>query len=575
MIRCGTSRGSRFANLLIAGRQKYVTTSTSHEPKSKSKSVPVFSNALGMRQDAHIGESALNWRDEKPLEDLDGVHELLSSVFDIPINDQSEDGSQTETSVSTGGAMSLRNGPIMEEAAKEADGRNLVDGVQGDETTLKGKGVFKEQSVSLSEPPDLPMSPFMIPGYFDSKEKYHRAKAPPSKNPTAFQKQLSRNPYALALATPVRSCQLTKTNLPNFFLQDFSLMAHPDTDEPWWVPGKLTTKYRRTEPSTDEELSPNSSPGKVDVYPERNLVDTETRPSSLNEGLREPGLENTVSRDHTVKPTIPPALKPIDSQLSPTSTPRPATDIPKLGPTNWLLSRQGLIRAMQDPASGYGPEPWKRFSGVLQQSYLPRKIIQCANWRSDMDAFILELMRRRTREALEDLPALERGYVLGCNTWGQALKPGRQSAVILWTGPEISDGEIDDEAMPQVHGPPEFATVDIKPSDSKSPDARKRSKIPVHNLRRLLGRSHLQRLRAKCHIYNKELVILKDKRRVVDVLLRLWKLQGYMAHHEEFFTVDDAEHTLEVLMASNRALNSKAFRGSPKQKQTEDIVEAG
>jgi hypothetical protein len=48
------------------------------------------------------------------------------------------------------------------------------------------------------------------------------------------------NKAAHALATPARICVATRTVHPQFFLQDFKPVAHPETGKPWWMPAKLS-----------------------------------------------------------------------------------------------------------------------------------------------------------------------------------------------------------------------------------------------------------------------------------------------------------------------------------------------
>jgi hypothetical protein len=69
----------------------------------------------------------------------------------------------------------------------------------------------------------------------------------------------------------------------------------------------------------------------------------------------------------------------------------------------------------------------------------------------------------------------------------------------------------------------------------------KKRKVPVHNLDMLLGQDHLQKLREKSSIFNGELVIVRHKKLTIDIQLRLWKLQGYMAEHEQFLDKDQSQ----------------------------------
>src|SRR5277367_874134 len=53
-------------------------------------------------------------------------------------------------------------------------------------------------------------------------------------------------------------CSLTRIQLPSFFLQDFELIAHPSTNEPWYLPRSLTSSHSPA--LMDETLSPESTP---------------------------------------------------------------------------------------------------------------------------------------------------------------------------------------------------------------------------------------------------------------------------------------------------------------------------
>jgi hypothetical protein len=549
MIRCVVLRGSLTANLLIAGGRKYATAAAVH--KSKSTSTPVFYDALGRKQEEQASHSELRSQ-EQSFEDLEKAYALLDPICEIEHNGEPEVESQEE----------------LNQTNYKREERLWDYGTSLEETPLEEEASLEESESSssanqldtLSRETDPPLSPFMNPEYFDARSKHRLPKCPPSKTPTPFQRQLSKNPYALALATPIRRCELTKATLPTFFLQQFNLMAHPQTSEPWWVPGNLITKYRGTENTVIEEENSNGSSVQTKEPADNNPEDTEEFSDS------ETAFQASEVGSTTTDPTSLPAVDPLH-------VPQPANqptwlgiDNRRIGPTTWQLARQDLIHAVTT-GSGFGQMPWKSFSKILQQIPAARKTLNAANWRSDMDSFILELMRRRVREALEDLTSLKRGYVVGCSTWEQALMPKRQAAVILWTGTEIKDVIVDGEGE-RIHGPPEFATLNINPSDFKPHDGQhRRSKILVHNLRILLGRAHMQKLRMACPVYEKEFVILKDKRRVVDVLLKLWKLQGYLAGYEEFCNVGDVKCILSNQLARAHASNPKGFQSNPSKEK--------
>ena len=149
-----------------------------------------------------------------------------------------------------------------------------------------------------------------------------------------------------------------------------------------------------------------------------------------------------------------------------------------------------------------------------------------------MDRFILELMRRRIVEGLVYLARKNSMYVVACKDWEDG-KAKKQLGVMLWTGrrPIEGDGVAEDGAQEQLHGPPELATLELRGH-----------KVPVHNLRMLLGRVHLQTLKDKCPPFQSEVVVVKNRRVTIDIQLRLWKLQGYLGHFRQFDDSLASEH---------------------------------
>lgn len=403
-----------------------------------------------------------------------------------------------------------------------------TDGVEGgkgsntDVGRLKGTNDGSKPRSQPYKPRDLPLSPFMDPEAVAARGKHKSPKAPPSKTPTLFQQQLAKNPYAQALATPVRVCQVTDASLPNYFLQDFALMAHPETREPWWVPTSLRKKHEDTETMVGKEearsvtldqdselpFRPKESDGVRNVFNPNRPLPVETEPPSSPPGHRKP----------------PP---------------------PSLGPGVYTLSRQALLTAMKNTHSGWAMPPWKNFAtGSTKSSAIARKVRDHAFWRTDMETFVLELMRRRIVEGLVYLARRKRGFVASRVDWEDAKMAGRQQGVILWTGKlvceegnkEVSaeadgngkatalDEERSGEQTSQSNAPPGFATLTVGKD--------KPHLVPVHNLPMLLGPDYLTQLRMKCPIFEKEILTVRDKRTTVDIQMKLWKLQGYLSFPE-------------------------------------------
>lgn len=350
----------------------------------------------------------------------------------------------------------------------------------------------------IHERPSLPISPLMDPNYIAAKEKHIVKKPRAGKNPEPFQQMLAKNPYARALAYPLRKCLLTYNVLPSFFLQDFSLMAHPETGGPWYVPRSLANR-KKAQQSSEEK------------------IDLEL------EGEQGPELEEGIQRGNTTQ------------QIRNESS-------PLLGFSVYTLASKLAIGAIQDH-EGYGRKqapkrkakmrrlelsdhaaPHRLIPEGYRQDKRASSMVSPAQWREDMHTFVLTLMRRRLCENLVAATKLKRGYVVGCTGWEDALaKP--QVGAFLWTG-GIGGVEMDP--------PPEFATLDV--TTGRKSEGRTK-KVPVHNLRRLLGKEKLAELREKLPsgIFEREVVVLKHKQQVIEMEMQLWKLEGFLAEYRDLY----------------------------------------
>ena len=274
-------------------------------------------------------------------------------------------------------------------------------------------------------------------------------------------------------------CHLTQTRLPSFFLQDFSVVAHPDTHQPWYVPRSLT--------------SPHSPP-------------TAPRPDVAARGTA-------------------------------------------VGGNAWVLARHALLRGTVVRGSGLPTSPARRLMRHRQLTW--RAWPKMVHWRPDIDGFVLELMRRRVVEGLTYLCGRQRGYLVATAGWSDAVMKKKQVGAFLWADRDGAEAEMGGPgaemggsgAAAAALEPGEFATVDVREG---------KRRLPVYNLPVLLGPAHVRALRTKMpKIFDAAVVVLKDKRRTVDVRLRLWKLQGFHAQYEQ----------IEALHAPRAAAAAKQTRG--------------
>ena len=393
---------------------------------------------------------------------------------------------------------------------------------------------------------ELPVSPFMDPRATEAKSQWHSPKARPSDKPTEFQIQLAKNQYAQMLATPIRQCHATKFVVPSFFLQEFNTMAHPVTQQPWAVPLNLTKKYKPLVRTASSDSNVARAPYEVNVQ----MGDNEERLSSDNHAFESAAKSPSRKPDgpmsdigngakgHELPATAAIPTTGMNIPLSPaikdTNTSR-LFNIPsaqsksqqlQLGSSYYVMARQRLIRSFVEDKSGY-QDQWSRMSSERSRKVVStRQIKDATEWRADMDTLILELMRRRLGEHLDYMTHLKRGYITGSASWGDATLAKRQPGAILWTGPYMpeSDDLVRSGCAEQI-SVPEFSTLET---------GRDKKKVAVFNLRRLLGSEHLTKLRKESSIFRKEIVVIRDKRMTIELRMKLWKLEGYMATYSQY-----------------------------------------
>ncbi|KAL8975640.1 MAG: hypothetical protein Q9197_000115 [Variospora fuerteventurae] len=246
----------------------------------------------------------------------------------------------------------------------------------------------------------LPLSPLMDPKLQNARNRYKTPKPEPSREPSEFQKRLSKNPYASALATPVRSCAITGVRLPNQFLIDFGLAPHPKTGKPWQMP----------------RLALDSNV----IIPGEAASSTQT-----------PQLPTTTSSN-----TDPGALS-----LS--------RDPARAVAGSYIISQRSAMKFMSDiKRRSYlqmVPHRWK-----LDTRFKTDNIV----WREDMDDFVLDLMRRKVQRLLGYLSSRPAGYITACHNYEDVQKK-HQPGAVLWLGNRIGDEPETTKEVP----PPPYAMV--------------------------------------------------------------------------------------------------------------------
>ncbi|KAL9601140.1 MAG: hypothetical protein Q9219_002739 [cf. Caloplaca sp. 3 TL-2023] len=243
----------------------------------------------------------------------------------------------------------------------------------------------------------------MDPDLLAARNRYKGLKPQPSSEQSDFQKKLANNPYARALATPVRNCAVTGVRLPNYFLLNFGLTPHPATGKPWQMP-TLT-------------VDPNTTTSSNTAGPERNLGQATVTPNQKDE-----------IRNSTFSPERTPARAVAGSYIVSQSTALKFMS---------NVRRRSYMQML--------PQKWK-----LDTRFNAEDIV----WREDMDVFVGNLMRKKAVRLLRYLSRQPAAYLAGCEDY-QSIQNKHQPGATLWLG------NRGNSKIPSVDGqpPPPYAIV--------------------------------------------------------------------------------------------------------------------
>ncbi|KAK0101388.1 hypothetical protein ONS95_006563 [Cadophora gregata] len=503
MNRCTVSSGSSTAKLLAtATRSHCIRTSCSPEPPTRWTLVRAF-------QTRDLSSTSKQASHFQTLEGNDGHIAGFATGSVEPIG---------KTAAVQNGAPGTGTSEALDSSSEINFHLTSISNTAQAETSIS---IPHESSKPAVKRRLLPLSPLMNPSFLEAREKHRAPKTLPSKNPTPFQQQLSKNPYALALATPVRRCAISGTKLPSFFLQGFRVMSDPTSGEPWYVPANLANKHlpikEREALNEAEEAQDLQQLGDLDNGREKDVSD------EMPDLRTSKGLESGIKSDDKSRSS-------------------------KMGYQAYTLNGRVLLGDMVDTSAPsrankgragqakFIPGGWRQVRPAMQ-SYGK------AGWRPDMDKFITTLMGRRIAEAFVHLSGMKRGYMVGCTDWNDALKKP-QVAAIFWTGSVNGDRDVST-------GPADFATLEVGSQefgDVASQPGKKKRKVPVYNLLTLLGKDKMDEVRGLVpnSVFEREVVVLKNKNATVEVQSLLWKLQGYVAEYHDKQAIQPESHSREL-----------------------------
>ncbi|KAI5924402.1 hypothetical protein F4810DRAFT_141773 [Camillea tinctor] len=335
-----------------------------------------------------------------------------------------------------------------------------------------------EKTIKTTRGRKLPLSPVMDPSYWEAKQRHHKQKADPRRPRTEMERMVSRNPFAKALATSIRLCTASKTRLPRFFLQEFKLLSHPETQQPWWVPRSLAPGQPPPHLARDENSTKNK------------LGTKEYNPSW-------------------------------DEDSSPAAGQPDKGDKLIYAPAGHVLARKDLIHSFTVKKSGFDNHN-KKIYGPLTSPY--KNLQKKAIWREDMDEFMLDLMRDDICSFIHHLAKVSfymgvdrvsERHIVPFTNWDD-LNVSIQGAV-LWFG---DNGEATDpDSARQQPGP--LATYDVK-------NGAIQETILVHNMPLLLGAELAEKLKTESIGLNEGTMFYLAGTNTTRLQYKLWRLQGYL-----------------------------------------------
>ncbi|CAG9942288.1 unnamed protein product [Clonostachys rosea f. rosea IK726] len=341
------------------------------------------------------------------------------------------------------------------------------------------------KTVSTAAGP-LPISPLFDPEWIGSRRRSRKTE--PSQPMGRFRKKLALNPFARALASPVRLCSLTSRALPRYFLQDIEVVRHPETDKPHLVPGPLS--FHRVQPKYWETT--DSTANEIDEAKESTSTGGEIATANDPETNNYEGSPGDAERT---------GRAPI---------------------TAYIVSDKGFF----DLVGGKKPMWQRKLLGTRSGSATLGSFRE-AEFAPNTGDLLLGMLRRAAVDALiarsnRTQPPLDK-FIQPVKSW-EEIGLVRRRGCILWL-PTRQSQDQEKEGLAKTR----YATYDLK-------DVAYDRKMPVHDLKWLLGDEEVARLRADApDIFGSgELFVLKTwkSHSMVNLHLLLWRLQGFMPQEQ-------------------------------------------
>ncbi|CBF83642.1 predicted protein [Aspergillus nidulans FGSC A4] len=350
----------------------------------------------------------------------------------------------------------------------------------------------------------LPQSP-LITNPNPGRALRHRKKRLPTPDDLS---EISNNPWAVALASPVRMCNVTGTRIPRALLTEWGLVEEPareSTPEPDPISAPASDSYFNAESNTQvhtprpKRLENKVKDNKLWILPLSLLKDDVVKKEGKD---NRPHLKFRMLDRNYILQTITNAERRKTKQK------------------NFIAN---LI-----------PHRWKPPLGPLNAEHQKRLA-----WRADMPDFVLGVKRREALKQLKHVsdlldsknksharwmsfdvqkPYSGKTLVEGLITEGLAGKEvhhGLETGVFLVLGDGSGSGAGD------AYEPANFPESVALPGIDR--------KVPIFDLTRLLSQAELEEIRAYHVRFQKFGAFFKPSRQpCIDAVLALWNLEGYI-----------------------------------------------
>ncbi|MCJ1251199.1 hypothetical protein MMC30_008430 [Trapelia coarctata] len=365
--------------------------------------------------------------------------------------------------------------------------------------TSRGTDSYTKRGSTLSDLEQLPLSPLMHPRLLEARSRFTKAKPLPSEELNEFQRLININPYAKALATPVRVCILTGVRLPNSFFIPFTLKKDPRTGKLWQIPTGLhdcADQALSSKEDGDESEKPTESSFRKNKKAPPIPLDWEEHQSPTDDRKSiAPTDEFPVTQDEDLSSLPPiPTRKPDCAQLIVVQQQPPA--LPSTLQKAYLLSSHAALAHVSTLPRGslmrILPFRWKGHLGEALRSSV---------WRQDMADFVLALLRKRV---VNWLLSVDRPISISDRQVAEGAVP-KDLAALIWLRDPWSEGgdEVVKQKVKLVSEPPLGAmvrgAVDGQGLEGGAGDEGQKERVdgamvPVFNLPILLSKEGMSEL---------------------------------------------------------------------------------